>query len=335
MPDSLFLGILLSVSVGMTVGLDEDSEWRRDTEAWRAAREQKLRSPDGWLSVSGLFYLTSGEQTFGSGKSCQILLTPTSSPEIAGTLTVSDLGVYFRAANGVNLKWNDNPAKSGLLDIAPILPEADSPDRLTVGTTTLHLIRRSGRLAIRLKDSANPLITSFPGERWYPPNKDFRVTGRFTPYTEEKKVLIENIKGETHEETLAGSVEFKLQGNSIRLDAIADTPETLFIIFRDRTSGQQTYGAGRFLSVSKPVDGDVLLDFNRAYNPPCAYNPFTLCPLPPKQNHPPHGRRRALWTRFGRDAGSNGGHAHPGRPRRGEAASRGGRRNREGPSGLR
>ena len=285
MPDSLFLRILLSVTVSMAFGMDEDSVWRKDTEAWRAAREQKLRSPDGWLSVSGLFYLKSGEQTFGSGKSCQILLTPASSPEIAGTLIVSDLGVYFQASKGVNLKWNDNPATSGMLGIDPIQPEADSPDRLTIGTTTLHLIRRSGRLAIRLKDSANPLITSFPGERWYLPNPDFRIAGRFTPYTEEKKVLIENIKGETHEEKLAGYVECQLHGAAIRLDVIADTPETLFLIFRDRTSGRDTYGAGRFLSVMRPADGNVLLDFNRAYNPPCAYNPFTLCPIPPKQNH--------------------------------------------------
>lgn len=285
MPDSLFLQILLSATVSMALGMDEDSEWRKDTEAWRVAREQKLRSPDGWLAVSGLFYLKSGEQTFGSGKSCQILLTPASSPEIAGTLIVSDPGVYFQASKGVNLKWNDNPATSGMLGIDPIPPEADSPDRLTIGTTTLHLIRRSGRLAIRLKDSANPMITSFPGERWYPPNPDFRIAGRFTPYTEEKKVLIENIKGETHEEKLAGYVECQLRGATVRLDAIADTPETLFIIFRDRTSGRDTYGAGRFLSVMRPADGNVLLDFNRAYNPPCAYNPFTLCPIPPKQNH--------------------------------------------------
>lgn len=285
MMNSLFAGILLSSAVILVIGPDEDSAWRKATEEWRAAREQKLRSADGWLSVSGLFYLKSGDQTFGSGSSCPILLSPASSPEIAGTLSVNDSGVHFLAADGVNLKRNDEPAKSGMLGIDPLQPEADSPDRLTIGSTTLHLIRRSGRLAIRLRDSANPLIKSFPGERWYPPDPNFRINGMFTPYTEEKKLLIANIKGDTHEERLAGFIEFQLHGHAVRLDVLSDTPETLFIIFRDSTSGRDTYGGGRFLNVSRPVDGNVLLDFNRAYNPPCAYNPFTLCPMPPKQNH--------------------------------------------------
>ncbi|MEN9557185.1 MAG: hypothetical protein RLZZ232_3471 [Planctomycetota bacterium] len=280
-----FSGMILTAMVTLVCSFQDDADWHQETMAWRAAREQKLKAPDGWLSVSGLFYLKTGDQTFGSAADCQIHLTSASLPNIAGTLTVTERSISFRAADGVSLRLNDRNVNTGFLRIDPVLPEADSPDRLTIGTTSLQLIRRSGRLAIRSRDSANPLIAAFPGERWYPPDRKYRVVGTFTPYTEPKTLMIQNIQGESHEETLGGFAEFRIGDQDFRLEAIADSPETLFFIFKDHTSGQETYGAGRFLTVPRPVGSTIVLDFNRAYNPPCAFNPFTLCPVPPAENH--------------------------------------------------
>jgi|LauGreDrversion4_2_1035121.scaffolds.fasta_scaffold01049_7 uncharacterized protein (DUF1684 family) len=262
-------------------------EWKMETQRWRESRDRSLRAPDGWLAVSGLFYVQPGRHDFGSGVDCAVRLTAQSSPPLAGTLHVTTDQVTFTAADGVSLLLNGTEAQQGQLKIDLFAGEADSADRLQVGTTTLQLIRRSGRLAVRLRDSQNPLRLSFRGEQWYPIQDEYRVEAKWVPYTEQRLIQIENVKGGVSESRLAGRVEFELQGQHLKLDVLEDSADSLMIVFRDQTSGRDTYGAGRFLSFPIPQDSSVTLDFNRAYNPPCAWNPHTLCPLPPKSNHLP------------------------------------------------
>ena len=262
-------------------------EWKMQTQRWRESRDRSLRAPDGWLAVSGLFYVQPGRHSLGSGVDCAVRLTAQSSPPLAGTLLVTADQVTFTAADGVSLLLNGTEAQQGQLKIDLSAGEADSADRLQVGTTTLQLIRRSGRLAVRLRDSQNPLRLSFRGEQWYPIQDEYRVEAKWVPYTEQRLIQIENVKGGVSESRLAGRVEFELQGHRLKLDVLEDSADSLMIVFRDQTSGRDTYGAGRFLSFPIPQDSSVTLDFNRAYNPPCAWNPHTLCPLPPKSNHLP------------------------------------------------
>jgi len=262
-------------------------EWKMETQRWRESRDRSLRSPDGWLAVSGLFYVQPGRHSFGSGMDCPVRLTSQSSPSLAGTLQVTADQVTFTAEDGVSLLLNGTEAQQGQLRIDLLAGEADSPDRLQVGTTTLQMIRRSGRLAVRLRDSQNPLRLSFRGEQWYPIQDEYRVVAAWVPYSQQRLIQIENVKGGKSEGRLAGRVEFELQGQRCTLEVLEESSDSLMIVFRDQTSGRDTYGAGRFLSFPMPQGNTVILDFNRAYNPPCAWNPHTLCPLPPKSNHLP------------------------------------------------
>ncbi len=271
------------------VSLDEQrtAEWKMETQQWREARDRSLRAPDGWLAVSGLIYLEPGEHRFGSGADCAVRLTADSAPPLAGTLVVTSDRVSFRAAESAVVQLNDSVAQQGQMRINLQASEADSPDRLKVGTTTLQMIRRSGRLAVRLRDSQNPLRLSFQGEPWYPIQSEYRVEATWIPATVPRVVQIQNVRGGLSEGRVAGIVEFELQGQRLQLEALEESADSLMIVFRDQTSGKETYGAGRFLSLPMPRGRNLILDFNRAYNPPCAWNPHTLCPLPSKFNHLP------------------------------------------------
>lgn len=263
------------------------AEWQMETQQWREARDRSLRAPDGWLAVSGLIYLEPGEHRFGSGADCVVRLTADSSPPLAGTLQVTPDRVTFRAADSVAVQLNGAAAQQGQLQINLQASEADSPDRLKVGTTTLQMIGRSGRLAVRLRDSQNPLRLSFQGEPWYPIQSAYRVEATWLPAAVPRVVQIQNVRGGLSEGRVAGTVEFELQGQRLQLEALEESADSLMIVFRDQTSGKETYGAGRFLSFPTPRGRNLILDFNRAYNPPCAWNPHTLCPLPSKSNHLP------------------------------------------------
>ncbi|MFM7057282.1 MAG: DUF1684 domain-containing protein [Planctomycetota bacterium] len=260
-------------------------DWLTQTERWREQRERQLRSADGWLAVTGLHWLQDGRIRFGSAGDCEIRLSQDSSPPYAGTLTVDKGLVLFTAVAGAPLKLNDRPASKGILSLDSPAAEADSSDRLAIGSSTLQLLRRTGQLALRVRDSNSHLIDDFPGERWYPPNRAYEVPARFIPAEPGTLLEFRNVRGAALKDELAGTVEFELGGRAFRLQATSDRPGTLFIVFRDETSGQQTWPGGRFLSLELPTDNSPLfLDFNRAYNPPCAYNPHTLCPLPPREN---------------------------------------------------
>jgi uncharacterized protein (DUF1684 family) len=279
----LLITLLLLPFTPMTIS--DEPNYAQSVELWRANRLERLKAPDGWLAVSGLVWLRDGEFSFGSAETNPIALANGSCPEMAGNLQVRGDSVTFATAKDVEVLLNSKPVATGELRIDNTKPESDSPDKLVVGRTSLHLIRRSNKLAIRLRDPESALIRNFPGEDWYPVDPKWKVQAKFTPFDSPRSIQITNVKGQTHDGELIGFVEFSIDGQTIRLDVQAESPKELFLNFKDATSGKETYGAGRMLNAPMPVDGMVELDFNKAYNPPCAYNTFTLCPLPPKQNH--------------------------------------------------
>ena len=159
---------------------------------------------------------------------------------------------------------------------------AGKPDVVTMGGLTMFVIQRGGKYGIRLKDNNSSLRKEFKGLHYFPASADYRVVTRLTP--DAKKISVLNILGQVEDTPSPGYVDFELHGQKLRLTPVEEAPNQLFFIFRDATAGKETYGSGRFLDAELGKDGEVVLDFNKAYNPPCAFTPYATCPLPPKEN---------------------------------------------------
>ena len=253
--------------------------YKAEIEQYRQKREAGLKADGGWLTVSGLFWLNEGVNTVGTDKSKTIVLPEGSAPGSVGVFEFHDGQTIFRADPGVKVTVNGAPATS-----ATLKPDtAGAPGVLQVNDLTMFVIKRGQRFAIRMKDKNSPMRRHFTGLKFFPPDERYKVTARFVPYTPPKMIPLPNILGETEQEASPGYVEFTLNGHPCRLDPVTED-DTLFFIFKDLTAGKETYPSGRFLNTPMPVNGEVTLDFNKAYNPPCAFTPYATCPLPPQQN---------------------------------------------------
>jgi len=266
--------------VALTVRADSPN-YAADVEAWRVKREARLKADGGWLTVAGLFWLKEGANRFGSGKDNDVVL-PSSAPERAGVFEFQAGKVQLRLEAGVPATIEGKNVTTA--DMRP--DTSGSPDVLTLGPLTMHVIERGGRFGIRLKDNDSPARKAFKGLEWFTVSEQYRVTARFVPYDPPRKITIPNVLGDASEMPSPGYAAFTLGGKELRLDPVLEdaASEELFFIFRDETSGKGTYGGGRFLYTEKPKDGSVVLDFNKAYSPPCAFTRYATCPLPPKQN---------------------------------------------------
>jgi len=255
------------------------SSYKAEIEQWRHEREARLKGDSGWLTVVGLFWLNEGENTVGTGPSNAIVLPKGSAPTSVGVFEFQNGQTQFKAAPGVHVLVNGKPA-----DAATLKPDtAAAPDVIEVRGLTMYVIQRGKRFGIRLRDQNSEFRKTFTGLKFFPPDPRYRVVAKFTPYTPPKMIPIPNILGDIEDEASPGYVEFTLDGHACRLDPVTEDG-TLFFIFKDSTAGKETYPSGRFLNTPMPENGEVVLDFNQAYNPPCAFTPYATCPLPPKQN---------------------------------------------------
>jgi uncharacterized protein (DUF1684 family) len=244
--------------------------YRAEVAEWRRQRDMELRADGGWLTVTGLFWLHEGANPFGSGPSNEIVL-PNDPALKSGAAFILEHGKVVMRMDG---RSRDLRADS-----------EESADIVTLASLSLSVIQRGDRYGIRLKDRNSRLRREFAGLRYFPLSESYRVSARFVP--DARKIPIPNVLGQTEDTPSPGYVEFELEGRKLRLTPVEESPNELFFIFRDLTSGQETYGSGRFLDTAMPKDGRVELDFNKAYNPPCAFTPYATCPLPPKQNRLP------------------------------------------------
>ncbi len=258
------------------------ADYKARVEAWRQAREARLKVDDGWLTLAGLYWLEDGTSHFGSDPGNDIVLPKGSAPPHVGIFVLREGEVTVRPDPGTELRSRGKPVTTMVL-------RSDNPgptDILTLRDLTLFVIERGGRLGIRLRDKNSPARRDFKGIESYPANEAYRFTASFTEYNPPKTIPIPNVLGQTEDMPCPGVVTFKIGEKEYRLEPVLETPgaKELFFIFKDETSGKTTYPAGRFLYTALPKDGRVVLDFNYAYNPPCAFTPFATCPLPPKQN---------------------------------------------------
>ena len=246
---------------------------------FRTEREASLTKPDGWLAVAGLFWLHDGAMTLGSDPQSEVVL-PASAPRRAGVLRMQGGVVTLEPAAGAGVQVNGKPAAKMALK-----PDSDPhADVVTAGKILLTIIKRGDRTGVRMRNPDAVTRQKFTGCKWFPALETWRVNAKWVPYATPKKIKITNILGMTDDEPSPGYAEFTIQGKTLRLEPVADDDGSLEFMFKDLTSGNTTYAPGRFLDTDKPAGGHVVLDFNQAYNPPCAFTAFATCPLPPKQN---------------------------------------------------
>ena len=246
---------------------------------WRRDREARLKAEGTGLGVAGLFWLNPGANTVGTNPGSDLVLPKDSAPAVVGRFMLENGEVLFEPHQDVTATLNGAPATRRTLR-----PDAPGPpDILRINTLTLFVIQRGNRTGIRLKDTNSPARRNFAGLNCFPIRQVFRVKAKYTPYDQPRKIQIANVLGDSSEDVSPGYVEFELAGKHFRLEPLLEGDE-LFFIFKDKTSGRETYPAGRYLYADVPQSGEVILDFNKAVNPPCAFTPFATCPLPPRQN---------------------------------------------------
>jgi uncharacterized protein len=256
-----------------------DDAYRNEVDQFRQRREAALKAEDGWLSVVGLHWIHQGEQKLGSDPGCDILL-PARAPAVVSSLTLKADKAEFRPAAGVKIMRGGAPFAGG-----EIRSDADGkPDVLQLDGIRLIVLKRGARYALRVKDNQNEARASFGGLRWYPVDEDWKITAKFVPAPSQTKIIFDTIVGEQDVTTSPGYVVFERDGKTYKLQAAAESDGSLWLVFRDGTSGRTTHGGARQLVVPAPRGDTVVLDFNKTVNLPCAYIPFATCPLAPPQN---------------------------------------------------
>jgi len=289
--NNLFLGGSIFVAMGLaaaaTVQTAEPKlnpqQYAQDLAKWRAGQEADLKADEGFLSVAGLFWLKEGDSTIGADSACDVKL-----PRGAGS---GQFGVITRHGESVTMAIKPGVAvsvKNGA-ETTPAGTEVQfalDSTRVKIGSATFMAIHRGNRIGIRLWDKSCKGFTEFKGQKWFAPNPKYIVKAKFVAYDPPKMVDITNVLGDVQPVPIVGYVEFTVGGKVCRLDA-QGAGDGLFMNFKDLTSGNATYPAGRFLDAPKPIDGVVMIDFNKATNPPCAFTAFATCPLPPRQNFLP------------------------------------------------
>jgi len=256
--------------------------YTKAVDAWHADRVARLGAEDGWLSLIGRDWLKPGENTLGSAPGSTVLLPDWAAPAKAGLFFLEGSSVRFRPLPGSGLLLNGKPATEAVLK-----SDADgAPDMLQAGRVRFYVIRRGEQVGVRLKDPEAPARKAFHGVPRYPVDPAWRVEADFIAYPTPQARSIQTVLGTTVTMTAPGQLRFRAGGRLVTLEPMVEGPADteLFLIFKDATSTQGTYPAGRFLYADLPKDGKVILDFNKAINPPCAFSIFATCPLPPKQN---------------------------------------------------
>jgi uncharacterized protein (DUF1684 family) len=282
----MLVGLVVVLGLSLAPFAVPDEAYQTEIREWRAKREARLKADDGWLTVAGLFWLNEGSNRFGTDPSLEVVLPAASGPALAGVFVLKAGETTVSLEPGVRATVDGHPP-AGAVRMRP--DTSGSPDVLEMGALSLYVIERSGRYGIRLKDKNNPARRDFTGLHWYDVKQDYRIVARWTAYMPLKPVKVSNVIGQVETMPSPGYAEFTLDGKTIRLDGVLEEQgaQELFFIVRDGTSGKETYGAGRFLYAGLPKAGKVILDFNKAYNPPCAFTPYATCPLPPRQNWMP------------------------------------------------
>lgn len=259
--------------------------YEKSIRDWRVERVQRLTKPDGWLSLVGMHWLERGQTRVGSGKDNGTRLA--AGPAHVGVIKLgNDDVVRFEAEPGGDITIDGQPAPPSVV----LATDADPNRRASVvgfnkGDASFIVIKRGGRLALRVRDALAPTRTGFPGIPYFPIDPAFRFNAKFNAHAPGSKIEIVNILGMVEPMDNPGTVTFEKNGKSFTMEAVDEGDHRLFFIYADRTSGHASYAAARFLYAEYPdAAGNTIVDFNKGYNPPCAFTPYSTCPMPPLRN---------------------------------------------------
>lgn len=263
-----------------------DTAWHSAHAAWIRDREKKLVEPDGWLCVVGLFWLKEGENGIGSDPKNRILF-PSASPPFVGTIALQEGRARLKVDPVLGVLANGKAVEK--MDLQADDVPGVAPDRVSLGSVSFVLIKRGEKIGVRVFDSESVARRMFRGIERFEPSERFRVWGRFEPYSEPRLMDTQTVVQTVEKIPVAGEIAFDLDGERYRLTAAQEPgSHELFIVFADPTNAKETYPGGRFLVVPAPGEDRLVdLDFNRAYNPPCAFTRFATCPLPRPQDRLP------------------------------------------------
>jgi len=265
--------------LALTLAAVPDAAYVKEVQAWRPKHETDYRRE--YVPLAGLFFLEPGPNTAGSTPSSAVVL-PKRSPTSIGRFVLERERVRFEPKAGIKVLLNKRPL-DGPVDLTDD-GATNGPDELTVGDVALWVHLSGERKTIRMRDPKGDGARGFAGFRWFPIDEAYRVPGRFIKDPAPREIQSLNQLGDVDVMTTEGVVEFTLNGETIRLRPMTIRPSRFWFIFRDGTSGKETYETARFLYADLKSDGTTVLDFNQAYNPPCAFNEFTTCPLPLPEN---------------------------------------------------
>ncbi|WP_373496890.1 DUF1684 domain-containing protein [Aquiflexum sp.] len=251
-----------------------------EVEDWYSKRVTSLKSEEGWLNLIGLFWLEEGENSFGSDPKSDLNLESEISPISLGIFELEEGKVFFAPKTG-GIKTQEMELEERTLIFDSV---SKVSYKLAYQSLRWNVINRLDAYGVRVRDLEAKAVTEFEGIERYPVSLDWRLEAKYIPYEPVKHIAITNVLGQTSQNPCHGYVEFEKDGKKYQIDALEEGDE-LFLIFADGTSGGDTYGGGRYIYVQTPKpNGITILDFNKAYNPPCVFTPYATCPLPPRQN---------------------------------------------------
>jgi len=257
------------------------SEYIAEVNEWHQKRIERLKDENGWLTLVGLYWLEEGENTFGSDKSSDIVF-PENAPGKIGTIALTDSILTLSVSEGVNVL-----SEGKAVDRISLQHDlTGNPTILETGSLRWYIIKREDKYGIRLRDTENKLRKEFDTVEKFPINTDWRLNAKFEPYYPPKTISLPSQLGNNVEEKSTGAAIFKIDDKEYKLDAIDAGGNRLWFIYADETNGKETYGAGRYMYIDKPDStGNMIIDFNYSYNPPCVFTKYATCSFAPKQNH--------------------------------------------------
>jgi uncharacterized protein (DUF1684 family) len=260
----------------------DEAAYAKSIEQWQAQRIERLKGKTGWLNLAGLLWLEEGENNFGSDPSNQIVF-PEKADRFCGTLILEEGRVTLQVRDGVPITTGDTLVNRMVLKN----DQSGEPTQIQQGDLAWFIIKRGDRFGIRLRDYRNPRIEQLDHIPMYPVNTDYVVEATLVPYEESRTMTVATpVEGITEDYQCPGELHFRLKGKELVLCPF-ESGEGYFLVIADETTGMETYGAGRFMYSVPDSLGRIILDFNKAYNPPCAFTPFATCPMPPRENFLP------------------------------------------------
>ena len=242
-------------------------------------RNKALTDKNGWLNLAGLYWLKPGDNTFGSAATNTLVFKHKNMPAVIGKFKVTANRISFEFEKGISKFPNDYSEEIVLFDAAN-----KTDTSIVFNQFMWSIIKREDKIGVRFRDLKNPALAAFKGNKRFPIDEKWNLPAKLLP-PDPSGLFITNVLGQTTAQDYAGKISFEYQGKNYVLDAINEGPGDLFVVFGDATNGVNTYHTGRFVYVNRPdSNGNTFIDFNKAFNPPCAYTPYATCPIPPKQN---------------------------------------------------